>query len=355
MLTIARCLAVAITMAMPMLPQDLPIRPLRPQASFSEPYSWVRGVAELPDGRVFVADQRELAVYLADLNSRTKLGGNGTGPKEYRAPVGIFTMRGDTAWIHDLLNRRLVAITPAGVVAPITRDAAAGEIIPAAVDTLGRLYWDNNTTIRLKKREDPSAETGAIVRYTNAHIDTVAAIKVTGPVNPGPFSTYDRWAIALDGRIAIVRNQDDYRVEWVDARGTVTNGARVNEQRIRVTNDDQSLYAQKLARREVRGGGQAQVGGTQPVRPPAVNYPDQFPYAQKVLVSPNGQAWVHRFRHIKDEEPLYDVFDARGHRIARVALPARREVIGFGRRWLYAVRIDDDGLQWLERYALPAS
>jgi hypothetical protein len=350
----AHCLTVAFTLAVPAL-QERPIQALRPQASYSEPYSRVRGIVELPDGRVLVADQTETAVYLADLNTRTKLGTNGAGPKEYRAPVGIFAMRGDTAWIHDLQNWRLVAVTPAGVIAPIARAANAGEMIPQSADTLGRLYWDNHTTIRLKKREDPSAETGAIVRYSNARIDTMAAIKVTGPVNPGPFSTYDRWATGLDGRIAIVRNQDDYRVDWIDTRGAVTTGVRINESRIRVTNEDKSLYQQKLARREVRGGGQVQMGGTQPARPPAVTYPDLFPYAQRLLVSPNGQAWVHRFRHIKDEELVYDVFDARGQRISRVTLPARREVVGFGRRWLYAVRIDDDGLQWLERYALPAS
>jgi hypothetical protein len=178
----------------------------------------------------------------------------------------------------------------------------------------------------------------------------MATIKVTGPVNPGPFSTYDRWAIAPDGRIAIVHNQDEYRVDWVDGAERVSTGARIRESRLRVTDDDKSLYAQKLARREVRGGGQVMVGGRGPARPPAVTYPDVFPYAQSVLVSPNGHAWVHRFRHIKDEEPLYDVFDARGQRVARFTLPARREVIGFGRRWLYAVRIDEDGLQWLERY-----
>ena len=153
----------------------------------------------------------------------------------------------------------------------------------------------------------------------------------------------------MDGRVAIVRNQDVFRVDWLDARGTLITGARVNESRLRVTDEDRKLHADKVARREVPGGGIASTGN-QPVRMPEINYPDRFPYAQSVFVSPGGQAWVLRFRHIKDEAPLFDVFDAKGQRIASVTLPAKRTVIGFGRRWLYAVRTDEDGLQWLERY-----
>ncbi len=37
----------------------------------------------------------------------------------------------------------------------------------------------------------------------------------------------------------------------------------------------------------------------------------------------------------------------------RVTLPPGRELVGFGRTALYAVRTDAYGLQWLERYHRP--
>jgi hypothetical protein len=42
---------------------------LQLQQTFREPFSLVRGVAELSDGRVLVADQREVSVYVADFRT----------------------------------------------------------------------------------------------------------------------------------------------------------------------------------------------------------------------------------------------------------------------------------------------
>ena len=39
--------------------------------------------------------------------------------------------------------------------------------------------------------------------------------------------------------------------------------------------------------------------------------------------------------------------------MGRVAFPPRTELIGFGNETLYAIRLDDDDLQYLERWRLP--
>ena len=65
---------------------------LEPSRTFtSEPFSRVRGVQELPDGRVLVADQDEKALYRIDFLSqeRITLGRQGGGPGEYESPVGL--------------------------------------------------------------------------------------------------------------------------------------------------------------------------------------------------------------------------------------------------------------------------
>ncbi len=67
-------------------------------------------------------------------------------------------------------------------------------------------------------------------------------------------------------------------------------------------------------------------------------------------VTPEGELWVERAQPAKETRPTYDVFDSGGQLIRQVVLPASRRLIGFGTGVLYAVRVDDDDLEWLERY-----
>ena len=68
----------------------------------------------------------------------------------------------------------------------------------------------------------------------------------------------------------------------------------------------------------------------------------------------DGRAFVHRYESLRELRPLLDVFDTKGNLVARYRLPERRQIVGFGRSGLYAIRIDEVDLQWLERYPLPA-
>jgi hypothetical protein len=67
-------------------------------------------------------------------------------------------------------------------------------------------------------------------------------------------------------------------------------------------------------------------------------------------IANDGRAFAERHQHLSETRALLDVFDAQGRLVARYRLPERRNVIGFGARGLYAVRVDDNDLLWLERY-----
>jgi hypothetical protein len=90
--------------------------------------------------------------------------------------------------------------------------------------------------------------------------------------------------------------------------------------------------------------------------PPNVDeydWPDTKPpfLASAVTVSPDGNAWVQR--STKAGEPQrFDVFDASGNRTGEVVLPANRRLLGFGDGVVYLAYVDEDDLQWLERYDL---
>ena len=76
-----------------------------------------------------------------------------------------------------------------------------------------------------------------------------------------------------------------------------------------------------------------------------------FAGAASVLVSPDGEIWVDRSRPAGDNTPVYDVFDSAGRLVRKVSLPKDHAVTGFGKGSVYVIRTDEDGLQYLVRYA----
>jgi hypothetical protein len=46
------------------------------------------------------------------------------------------------------------------------------------------------------------------------------------------------------------------------------------------------------------------------------------------------------------------VFDQKGMRVDRVQLPPRHRVVGFGRRAVYAVEMDDDDVPHIHKFTL---
>ena len=65
-------------------------------ARFPHSFSSIRGLRELPDGRVMVADGIDEVVMIADLRTGKgdTLGRVGQGPGEYKAPDALYALPG---------------------------------------------------------------------------------------------------------------------------------------------------------------------------------------------------------------------------------------------------------------------
>ena len=333
---------------------------LQLQETFREPFSLVRGIAELSNGRVLVADQREMSVYAADFRTgqRRRIGtGEGAGPHEYKAPVGLFHLRGDTVAIYDLQNNRFQLVSRDSIVG--TRLLGSGGVIslvPRAVDRTGTYYWDKVSAVRFEKRTNPNASAAAILKLGQDGKEiSIGTLNIPGGSNPGPFSDWDSWDVAPDGWVAIVRNQSEYRVDWIDPRGAAVRGPLVAEKRTEITRADRQTFEKQVesGERRVSQGLLQQQGSAPPPRPKTPELPEFFPYAVKVWSSSAGHAWVQRQLPLADKALVLDVFDRAGKRVAQYQVPGDRKLIGFGASSVYVLRTDDDGLQWLERYAYP--
>ncbi len=183
---------------------------------------------------------------------------------------------------------------------------------------------------------------------------------------PPPYPLQDGWAVAPDGRVALVR-APAYRVDWVDPAGRLHRGPPLTAEPVRIGKAEKKEYLEDLAASGVRvqaedRNGRMSIsmsrGGGNPDEDPfsADEWPDSKPpfVSGGIRVGPDGLVWVER--SVAAGAPdLYDVIGADGGLVRRVTLPAGYRIVAVGARGVYARRMDDNGISWLERFDRPGS
>ena len=389
-----RSLALATALLLGAVPAfaQAPLKTLgKPDAEYAEPFTQISAVRELRDGRVLVSDVRDKTVQLVDLKAKaaTKVGREGSGPGEFALPARLLALPGDTSLVYDPLNRRFLVIGPDGKPGPFASyesESSEGPRISLGArytDARGRLYSQGSSFRAGPNGAPTSSDTSPILRLdrltkktdTLAWVHTPKAVITTSQggsnveIRAGggnPFAAADDWAVTPDGRLAVVRVKD-YHVDWYAPNGQRTSGAAVAYDRVKVTEDDKKAWRERRAnggggimvRREVGPGGASQSAGVAAAGamqlPEPTDWPDVKPAftGNAAAAAPNGELWVLRTRSAKDKIPTYDVFDASGRLVSRVALPAETRLVGFGKGTVYLARSDEDDLQYLQRYRAP--
>jgi hypothetical protein len=359
-----------------------------PDARFPEAFGSITGLRELPDGRVMIADPLGQALSVIDLDAGTAdtLGRVGGGPQEYKQPDALFGLPGDSTLMLDLGNARLTAIGPRGGFGgtmPVTHGQPGGGgpgsmllVIPRGTDDVGRVYFQPMGGFR---PGGAPPDSGAVVRLdrTTMAMDTVGMVKLQGRdiqtsgggnnrnvrMTPKPMSPQDGWAVGWDGRVAFVRSAD-YSVHWIHPDGRTVNGDPNDYDPVSVGRAEKEDYLEST-----RGSG-LQVGITidNGVRQTSLSrggggssgpgiddyqWPDAMPafQADRVFVSPEGDAWVQRYVRASDA-PTFDIFGEDGNLKGRVTLPEGRRLVGFGKGSVYLSVRDEFDLQYLERYSV---
>ena len=350
---------------------------LIPAGSFPEAFGYLNNVRELSDGRVLVADPLGQALVRVDLVSGTAdtIGRVGGGPTEYRQPDAVFPLPGDSSLLVDLGNARLTVIAPDGSFGQTySATQGAGQsmvlVLPRGVDANGNLYFLHQAFGPMGPPD--SATVMRFDRSTGAS-EPVARVKLPEIDQSGsggqrmmqmrPLSPRDDWAVAADGRVALVR-ATDYSVMWVQPNGRAIAGAANDYRPVRVGAAEREAWSSVMLRSGVTVGmrmspsGERSVslsrgGGTGPPPMASVEWPEVAPafWYGRSVVTPAGELWVERYVRVGDQ-PLFDVFDANGRKRGELRLPVGRQIVGFGDGTVYLARIDEDDLCWLERYRL---
>lgn len=351
------------------------------EAAYPEPFSFLSGVREMPDGSLLAADPLSQVLLRVDLEAGTAdtLGGVGGGPQEYQQPDQVFPLPGDSTLLVDLGKTYLTVVAPDGtfhdglsMVLP-SQDGRLSFILPRAVDARGRIYFEGTGSMG----GEPQDSMG-VSRYDRASetTDVVASAWRTAPrvsrsgggvsMTLPRMSPNDDWAVGSDGRVAVIR-ANGYRVEWHLPDGQVVSGPETPYEILPISTADKEAELEGASRaglavavtRNNSGGTSMQMsrggfglGGEGPSLED-FEWGETFPpfESRNAMVSPTNDVWVLRWLPA-DRPPVMDVFGPDGILKGSVVIPERSQLIGFGQGGdvAYFARSDEVDLQWLERY-----
>jgi hypothetical protein len=355
-----------------------PVKLTTPNARLDAEFSQLRGVRELSDGRVLVADWIEDRVALADFARGTMRDvlRKGPGPAEVRLPSALYRLRGDTTLVIDEGNNRITILAPLpdGRVVRSILAEVPGRVGVRGIDATGAFIhaipsWAEgpnalpDDSVRLV-RWDPTSNAEprqlTVVQGTRYRKDRSPSMQPRMPLVG--FASQDAWVVTPSGSIAIVR-ATPYHVEFVASGRPAVRGPNVATATRTVTPDDKLRFMREFAATSAvsgRGpdGGMGRAGSVPEAElrrmVGTAEWADRFPpfEASRVVAAADGRIWVGAPAH-PDEPVLYDVFDTQGRRTLQVELGSGRRVAHVGTRGVYVVLVDEDGIEHLERYRLP--
>jgi hypothetical protein len=360
----------------------------KPATEFPDPFSSISAAAEIRAGVLLIFDAAEGELAVVDLarGTRSPLGRQGSGPGEYRTPAGIFVIRGDSIWVLDATQMRIVVFGPdlkPGTTFPfMTFDTESGTALtsPIFADRSGNIYAsalpiemarggantamkfpDSVSIVRLDPRSKSTKSSIARVRFPTSGQPRMEqsgnTLKYTFAY-PGLVAS-DPWAVFPDGRIAIVRGAS-YSVEFIAPGGSRSPAVQVPYEPFPVTEADKKAEMEDARRRLAEQTKQVQrmlppnVSMTFEMLPPA-SWPDRYPAVAPMgaMAAPDGRLWVKRAVPVRLAREIWDVIGSDGRLLARWRLPAKTTIVALGRDAIYTARTDTDDLRYLQRIALP--
>lgn len=349
-------------------PAAAPLAP--PDATLPLELTRVAGVRELADGRLLILDAGDSRLWVADLarGAAAEIGRRGAGPGEYEGPSALWPLAADSTLLVDRRLRRWLLLRTAAIVATVAAESPAirgGAALPLGADLAGHVL-----TSRPLRPPGPAGANGLqadslwLVRVDRAtgRQDTLTAAKarpahitVTGPrdhptsvnIVMNPLAVGEEAVLFPDGWVAVARLAP-FRVEWLPPHGRPIVGGSLPDERRPVDEAEKRFLVQRAADRT----------GT-PARSPEEfpDWPARVPpfTVGALLAAADGSLWIRRPPSPVHPETAYDVIDRRGALARRIVMSDREEVVGVGRRGIYTVSTDDDGVEHLRRHPLVPS
>lgn len=354
-------------------------RPLaKPLAEFEEPLTGPLRIIELRDGRLLVHDEGEKRLAIADFGTgeMTVVSRDGSGPTEYKSAMGLLRAPGDSIWLYDILQSRVLILTPDGT--PVRTElfvdganmmAMLSRPMVREHDRAGNTYGElrlmafeggkmtmSDSVVLIRARGRTASDTIAkMPSHMNAPEMSPSAFRMKLP----GFPPMDAWGVFPDGRVLLVRGST-YTPELFLPNGTRRTAVAIPYPKVpiaaadkkKLMDDTRKLFDEQMKR--VTGGMPA--GAQMPTFELLEPEPWQThkpPLAGTViLVDGKGRAWVHVL-NASGDGARYDLLDADGRLVDALLLPKDSFLLGFGNGVAYIARKDADDLVYLQKVALP--
>ncbi len=297
----------------------------------------------------------ELRFYGTDGALRVAGGRSGQGPGEFGFLSWIGTLTPDSVLAYDTRRRVLSIWTSSGVVArevvlaslPAARPS--GAFVAFTAPTLQAVLRDGSvvyiSSAGLKAGSGIQQAHGAIMRFdpVTTRADTVVQAMIADYVAPAPparrVTAFGRHiSLAVSGDHVSITEGGEYRIESFTAEGRLVRSVRVKRAARRVTTADREAFLR------------AQSGD--PV--PEATFPERLPAYDELWHDGDGHLWAAIFRAPTDATARWDVFDRQGVLLCTLAVPRDLRLQAADARHVYGVRVDSDGVQYVESYQLPA-
>ncbi len=352
-----------------------PVTLLPANATHPTTFSGIAMIRELSDGRLLVLDSSDKKIYVADFKTGKSLqvGRTGDGPQEYRKPMGLYPLPGDSTLLTDRQTRRWILFVgdkPVATIPPKSPGMGDGDGFVRGVDPSGRVSLLGIPT-NLGRAVD-QGDSLYLSRYSRVtgKGDTVARLRsgFGGPPGSATKSTpegapaYDpsaqsgrRFMMApvigdqaigfADGWIAVAR-MDPYRVDWIDPSGKRTIGPVIPVPAAPLNDREKRAYLARLSETDGKPAGEpSAIRNWLPAIPPFWGY-----YESSLFTAPGGALVIFRAPTAALPLPTYDVISRQGTYRGQFSLKANERVIGFGTNSIYLCRTDAEGSDHIERH-----
>ncbi len=329
-----------------------------------------RSVRELSDGSVIVLDPQDRAVVVLPSapGAARQIGRTGAGPGEYRYPVLLAALGGDSTIIVDAQNRRWLLLMGTQFVelrGPLRDLAEQVNNDLAGLDHTGRALTIATKakpgTLQAELNDSALSDTllaiitkmsGERVTVTQLASSSSGRKMVNVPGVSYPFSlpnllnSSDQAVLFLDGSIAVAR-LSPYRVDWRTPAGQWVRGPVVQETKVPVTRKIQQFVVRNFKQRP-DGSPFFRVEDFPP-------WPTHVPHFRlgALLAGSDGNLYVRRTVIDKGTAQLVDVFDRSGVRLRTIAMPPHSRLVGSGVRGLYVAEKNEDDEEVLVRMKWP--
>ena len=338
-------------------------------------FGQISGIGVASDGRIFVLDQQasQVKVFSPEGVLETTFGRAGSGPGELAAQGAgpLFVGAGDTIFVPDLANQRVVRFSPSGeAIGSFRIDMTQGIPVRWEVNESGRLVSQIRHFPLPGQVAEPDTMDAIVERDSDGTVlDTLLSIpsgRTFSAAGGQPefhfFSAEPAWALAADGHILFGVN-DDYRIGLYDRAGRLELVIAKDFERQEVTGADEDIFTGALERAWTDAGvPQAALGRLRS----AISYEPFFPVYLQFLSGPAQSLWVQQLnplRNLTEEErenlnpqlgfgmgaPDWDVFDAEGRYLGVVTMPERYQPLRFVGDRVYGVWRDELDVQYVMR------